>query len=511
MMKKGGCISSKPNIIIIMTDQQRADVSRREGFALDTTPFLDSMARQGGWFNHAYTSTPICAPARTSMFTGRFPNATRVRDNHALGHVVYEKDLIGVLSEKGYLKALIGKNHSHVRDVDFDYCFGLGHNRGTRFNCPEGDKFDMWRYKLRASVSLEPTPFPLKYQGPCMAVSEAQKWVKSVKKKPFFLWLTLPEPHNPYQVPEPYFSIFPTEKLPPTRTDSRVLKKKGFKWEWTKYIEERAFPGYEKHLPRVRSNYFGMLRLIDDQIKRFVEFLEKENLRKNTIIIFLSDHGDFVGEYGLMRKGPEMPNMLMRIPLFFTGPGIKACRTPHKAHVSIVDVMPTLCDALGVPFPRGVQGRSLWPMLTGKKYPGEEFKSVYAEQGIGGLHYTRDDKPEKNYERFGGTLNTGRPNFDELNSCSQSGMMRMVRKGDWKLTFDMQGNGQLYNLSNDPAELKNLYGNPGYSKIQSEMLAELLAWTLRAQDPLPMPNLYTMKTDPRNYWAKYRSNKNKSA
>ncbi|NOX97493.1 MAG: sulfatase-like hydrolase/transferase, partial [Nitrospirae bacterium] len=107
----------RPNIVIIMTDQQRADLSAREGYPLDTTPFLDSLARTGTDFNRAYTCMPVCAPARVSMFTGRYPSATRVRTNHNLEDVTYSQDLIDVLKKQGYKVGLSGKNHSHLTDA----------------------------------------------------------------------------------------------------------------------------------------------------------------------------------------------------------------------------------------------------------------------------------------------------------------------------------------------------------------------------------------------------------
>ena len=138
---------------------------------------------------------------------------------------------------------------------------------------------------------------------------------------PFFLWLSFPEPHNPYQVPEPYFSLFPPETLPPNATDASALESKGFKFQWTRHIGEVAFEDYAEQLPRARANYLGMLRLIDDQVRRFVSFLDDRGLRENTHLIFLSDHGDFVGEYGLVRKGPELPEVLTRIPIQLDGTG----------------------------------------------------------------------------------------------------------------------------------------------------------------------------------------------
>ncbi len=491
----------RPNIIIIMTDQQRADVSRREGFPLDTTPFLDSLARQGTWFNRAYTPMPACLPARVSMLTGRYPNATHARTNHNKEDAFYETDLYDLMRAQGYKTALCGKNHSHVDADRMDYCFELSHNGGWGEDRSDDEKaFDAYLTGLQHRADFNPAPFGVEVQCPYRSTSAAMHWLDPLKDDPFFLWLSFPEPHNPYQVPEPYFSMFPPDSLPPTLSDKSALDSKGFKYQWLRHIGEIAFDDYAEQLPRARANYFGMLRLIDDQIRRFFDYLEAQGLRENTIIIILSDHGDYVGEYGLVRKGAELPEVLTRVPFLVVGPDIVVSDQPHPAHISIVDIMPTVCEAIGVDLPRGVQGRSLWPLLTGQDYPAEEFASAYAEQGFGGLHYTADD----DFDPYEDGLNPV-VSFDELNGWSQSGTMRMLRKGDWKLIYDMQGRGQLYHLAEDPVELRNLYGQPEYAEIQAAMMAELLAWTLRAQDPLPYPRRrYKFKSDPRNYWSPYR-------
>ncbi|HET6428789.1 MAG TPA: sulfatase-like hydrolase/transferase [Phycisphaerae bacterium] len=494
---------TQPNIVLIMTDQHRADVCAREGYPLDTTPFMDSLAAEGVWFNRAYTCSPTCAPARVSMLTGRFPSATRVRTNHNVPDATYSRDMIDVLREAGYATAMCGKNHSHLTEDRVDHWFPLGHAAGHRRpgRTAQEEAFDQYLASLGHRADFHAAPFPVECQGPARAVADAQQWVRSAKDRPLFLWLTFAEPHNPYQVPEPYFDMFPPDSLPPVRAGVEAIEGKGFKWQWTKWQGRTGFQDYERQLPRARSNYFGMLRLIDDQVKRFVEFLDAEGLREDTLIVFVADHGDFVGEYGLVRKGPEVPECLMRVPMFVNGPGIAGGAGPHPAHVSIVDIFPTLCEMIGAAMPDGVQGRSLWPLLTGGDYPVEEFASVYGEQGFGGLHYTADDDRDPGEE---GAMRPGK-GFDCLNSWTQSGTMRMLRKGDWKLAFDMQGRGQLYNLAADPAELDDLYGRPEVADIQRELLADLLAWTLRAADPLPLPRTrYAMKTDPRNWWARHR-------
>jgi len=475
---------NKPNIVIIMTDQQRADLSAREGYALDTTPFIDSLARTGADFSRAYTSTPVFAPARVSLFTCRYPSATRVRTNHNLEDATYSRDLIDVLKELGYAVGISGKNHSHVDKRRWDFAAHFSHTGGDAPDRTPAEKaFDEWLDGLKHRTYCSPTPFPLECQGAYRAVTKAQDWIASIERKPFFLWLSFAEPHNPYQAPEPYYSMFPPDKLPPLKADESALASKSYSWRWLRKMWERAEADYTGTRARARANYHAMLRLIDDQARRFVGFLDERGLRDNTIIVFMSDHGDFVGEYGLLRKGPGLPECLARIPLFLTGPGIAAREKPLDAHVSICDIMPTLCDALDIPPPDGVQGRSLWPMLTGKQYPSDMFDSAYAEHGYGGKFITEDDDLDPVAE---GAL-TPDGAFDELNSWTQSGTTRMVRRGDWKFIADMDGNCELYNLKDDPAELVNLYGRRELADVQLELHAEMLKWLLRVQDPLPLP------------------------
>jgi len=486
----------RPNIIVIMTDQQRADVCAREGFPLNTTPFLDSLACEGTWFKRAYTSMPVCAPARVSFLTGRFPSAHHVRVNHHTQHAFYAQDLIDVMRANGYATAMIGKNHSHLKESRVDHWFWLMHKGGRGSQRTQEERaFDEYLEALNHGTATEPTPFPLACQCPYRAVTNAKEWIRSLRGRPFFLWLSFPEPHNPFQVPEPYFSLFPPASLPPVHVGKEALAIKGFKWQFCRALGEFIYPDYEELIPRTRANYFGMLRLIDDQVKRFVSFLEEEKLRERSIIVFLSDHGDFVGEYGLIRKGAGLPEVLTRIPLQFAGPGITARAEPCEAHVSIVDVMPTLCEAIGAPIPEGVQGRSLWRLLTGEDGAEDAFSSVFAEHGFGGLDYDWNDNPDFEQCLIPGPKG---PTFDCLNSYTQSGTMRMVRKGDWKLIFDSTGSGELYHLTEDPFELNNLFNSPAHTAVRCELLAELARWCLRVQDTLPHPEeKYRLKESPR--------------
>ena len=498
-------MDGRPNIVIIMTDQQQARLCAREGYPIDTMPFVDNLAKDGIWFSRAYAPNPTCVPARISMLTGRYPNATRVKANGFLNFATFEKDLFQVFKEQGYFTALVGKNHSHLTKDMTDFFYGSGHISAEDDNSND-ENLNFHRFftdNIGHHFSPDPTPHPVHVQFPYRCVDKATNWIKSNKntKNPFLLWLSFAEPHNPYQVPEPYYSMFPPQELPPVLANESVLNKKSYLFQRARRWQEKAFPILNQIIPRVRSNYMGMLRLIDDQIKRFTEFLEKEKLRENTVIIFVSDHGDFVGEYGLIRKGIELPEFLTRIPFVVNGPGISPLGH-HQAHVSLVDIFPTLCDMIGVNIPEGIQGKSLWPLLNGKDYPENEFNSAYAELGYGGLYVIYKgaikDKPmSRMYSKDG----VRRGSYNGANSWTQSGTMRMVRKGDWKLIFDMMGQGQLYNLVNDPAELNNVYGKENYAKIQQKLITELLTWVLRAQDPIPLPEKkYNYNQHPNNFW-----------
>lgn len=487
-----------PNIIIIMADQLRVDLMKREGYPLNTMPFADQMANAGTWFNRAYTAAPASGPARVSMLTGRFPSASHVKSNHNIQDAFYTEDLFDVARKQGYATALIGKNHSHLSKDRVDYWDPYNHGGQNSKNKSESGKaFDKYLGTLDMYANMEPSPHGVEAQLPYRMVTDASDWIGKQTEKPFLMWFSIAEPHNPYQTCEPYYSMFPPESLPKMRSSAKDRKTKGEEYELLAEMMELGHKDYQKNLQRLRSIYHGMLRMIDDQFARLVDELKKKGVYDNTIIIFIADHGDYVGEYGLMKKGVGLDDAIARIPMQWTGPGIKASAQPHGAHVSIIDIFPTLCEVMDAEIPIGVQGRSLWPLLQGKEYPREEFSSIMAEDGFGGMYYTKADATD--YKEEGAVGKKGFF-FDELNTWSQSGTMRMLRKGDWKLVYDMDGNGQLYNMIEDPSELNNLFTNSSYANIKNEMVEDLMRWNISAQDPLPIPrHRYRFKRNEHNY------------
>lgn len=490
--------SDKPNIVVIMTDQQRADLCGREGFPLEITPFVDKLSKQSAWFDKAYTVIPASTPARCSMLTGRFPNATHVRTNHNVRDMNFETDLVTVLKNNNYKTALVGKNHSYLKPTDLDFWSEYGHWGKNKVVTENERRVSDFLKNDAPGQYLDASPIPVSDQQPTQIIDETLQWIDSQKGNPFFVWVSFPEPHNPFQVCEPYYSMFSPEKIPFPGTSRKDIVKKGEKYQILAALEDASCPDLERDMPRIRGNYMGMIRLIDDQIKRLIETLKDNGLYENTIFVILSDHGDYCGEYGLIRKGAGLAECLTRIPMVWTGYKIAKQPEALDAHVSLADVFPTLCTAIGDIIPMGVQGRSLWPMLTGKDYPKEEFSSMIVQLGFGGEDVPLDNK--LTFQQEGALDTKGVARFDELNTWTQSGMSRMVRMNDWKLIMNSNGFGELYNLKKDPSELENLFGNKECAKQQSQLLTKMVAWELRLQDPLPIPRYrYHFKKNPFNY------------
>lgn len=474
----------KPNIIFIVCDQLSFGYTRATGFSLDTCPTLDRMQAGGVGLRHNYCTMPVCVPSRTSMLTGRWPEAHRVRMNLQSDAAFFEKDVYQVAKSQGYRTGLIGKNHTYLKKENLDVWHEYFHDGGPIY--PDSPKetadFDKWLKALNFNISEVQTPFPLEVQLPYRIVSDAIKFVDSSEGQPFILQLSIPEPHDPEQVSAPYWNLFPPESLPGRCAGPEALAHMGQRAQWEYREQQDSFPDTEKMWQRYRSNYFGALRMIDDQIKRLVEHLDDRGLTERTVVVITADHGDFLMNYGLGHKGVSLYETLTHTPQLWYGYGIKHNLAALKAFTSMADLMPTLCEVMGAEIPHGVQGRSLWPLLRGEPFPEEEFRSIYSGVGVGGLYYEdSDDIP------YSAAHDASRPGmFDELNKVTQSGNQKMVRMGDWKLVYDMMGYGQLYNLRQDPCELHNLFGKPELAHVRTDLMAELAMWAIRLQDSLPM-------------------------
>ena len=496
-----------PNIILIIADQFSYGLSKSSGYPLNTTPTLDRMQEAGVGFQRNYCTIPACVPSRTSMLTGRWPDAHRVRMNLQPKAAVFESDIYQVMKSRGYRTGLIGKNHSYLSPSDVDVWSeytheGGPHGPGTSRHYAE---FDRYLHDLHYNIAESPAPLGVEVQLPYRIVSEAIEFIDSSKGKPFFLQVSIPEPHDPEQVPAPYWNMFPPEAIPGRCGGPEVLPKLGFRLQWQYRMQQDASPQTEPEWRRYLSNYMGALRMVDDQIKRLTDHLHREDLIRRTLVIFTADHGDSLMNFGIAHKGLGLYEPVIHTPLIWYGFGIQPSAAVAGAFTSMADLMPTLCEVVNAEVPLGVQGRSLWPLLRGESFPAEEFRSIFTSLGVGGLYYEESDQVP-----LSAGENPNGASFDELNMVTQSGNQKMVRMGDWKLVYDMMGYGQLYNLKEDPCELHNLFGESAVTAKQGELMAELAMWVIRAQDSLPtgpQNNKYQTKwSTVHNWYSPYRRN-----
>lgn len=496
-------MSNRPDIVICMSDQMRFDLRKSKGFALDTMPYLDSLSSEGLEFDKAYTPNPTCMPARVSMFTGRVPSAHHVRTNHNAQDAVYTQDMLDVLKSLGYRTALCGKNHSHLRPSDFDFARVNGHlgiEDGHEINEKEQEVDDFLK-TLDFCDSATPSPQSVEEQLPYRNVSDFFTFFDKCRAegKPSFTWLSFAEPHNPYQVPYPYFDKFPPHSLPEIETSRDDLEGKDQSYEFMDWAWDRVYKEDRKErILRDRSNYYGMLSLIDDQIRRLVEGIRARGALDDTLIIILSDHGEFIGEYGLIRKGCNVAQLLAHIPMVILGHGVSQRGIDGKDFVSIIDIFPTICDMLGVDIPFGVQGKSFLPILSGDRYPEKDFSIAYSESGFGGLFWDREKDALTPVEEGATECYS---TFDCLNTWTQSGQTRMVVKGHYKYILNMMGQEWLYDIEKDPLERNNLIGREDMIPIAYDLSRELAAEMMRKSDDIPScAHRYRTKNHPKRYF-----------
>jgi len=505
---------SGPNILLIQTDQQTAETLSLYGNPVLQTPALERLAEKGVVFELAFCNYPACSPSRSSMFTGRYASTIGVHANHMLINP-NETTLPQVLKENGYQTAIIGKNHAFMNDAAgsyypdsvpekasllrqvFDYVRLAEHGHmvdGYR-NDPESIAAHEWARRNCWNSPLGHGANPARPEK-CGTYLLGQSMVDYLEKgrepgKPFFAWLSFPDPHTPYQVPEPYASMIDPADVPLPPKDNLDGKPERQKVMHVMDAMDRAD---DDLIRKVRAIHYGMIKFIDDTLATLFAKMESLGLMENTIIVFTSDHGDSMGAHGLIQKHNGFYDSFTHVPFIVYAPGYEGPkRTGHM--VELVDVMPTLLEMAGVPVPYGCQGRSLAPLLRSQRdYVPREY--VVMESGEEGESPKLADM-------------TGRPEhpFDERYFvwCAYRdawlGKGKSIRTRDWKLNIYANGEGELYDMKSDPHELTNLFGDPAYDPIVHRLERKLLLWSMAKEDRLPMNTTVTL-----NYEDKMKEN-----
>jgi arylsulfatase A-like enzyme len=276
---------------------------------------------------------------------------------------------------------------------------------------------------------------------------------------PWLMSVNIFQPHHPFFPTEEYLSHYDPKKVPTPAYREGELKNKPI----FQAVDHRGAYGgsaisFEKTSPEVHQEiiaaYYAMIEQVDTDMGRMMQALEETGQADNTIVIFMSDHGEMLGDHGIYLKGPYFYDCLTRVPLMIRWPGHFKQNTKVDALVELVDLAPTLLEAAGIPVSSGMQGRSLMPLLTGKTT--EHRDSVYMEY------------------------------FDANATYEIPPMLTSVRTTKWKLTYcDKPRTGELYDLEEDPGEFNNLWGDPHARDAQEMMMHTLVGRMIETTDPLP--------------------------
>jgi len=482
----------QPNILVIMTDQQKATSSHLYGNTFCDTPALARLADEGVLFEHAFTPHPLCVPARVSLWTGQYPHAHGCRRNETLMPAGAEH-AFQLWKQAGYHCGLIGKNHCFDRAEDvalFDTWCEVSHGGLPQPGFNKGMEWFRPREGIRAAHTMRAdmtpqnprfgyavTDFPLGDYATGLIAGQTTRFLEQHKDEPFALWVSFPDPHEPWVAPAQYAALFPLEKvaLPPWRDDefgesaperNRVL------YEMLGFTDDAIEDVYG-----LLSVYYGMVRFIDDAVGQIIAALDALDLRKNTIVVFLSDHGDFMGEHRMQCKGGVFYDCLTRVPLIMSYPGVIPAGKRDDSMANLVDVVPTLLQLQGIPVPRAMQGQPL-PTVTAT----EPRDVTFSEYGAGGPPFRMSDLHQMPRPYGRETL------IRSLQWREAEGRRKMARTREWKYVHDPMGDrDELYHLADDPAELNNVVDDGAHRDVVAAMQQRLLRWSVQTEDSPPVP------------------------
>lgn len=475
-------MSSRKNILLILSDQQRLDTVSAYGLNdICRTPHIDRLAARGVRFNNAYTPTAICSPARTSVHTGLYPHHHGVTGN-SMSIRAGVRGLPDYLNPAGYRCGYAGKWHvdeavgpSEVGYVGQDfmgYAFpGSGLLPGLQFGAVPRTGNPYADYLRERGMELptvshryvgtnpgcqDQEMFAL-HNGPvesCIEYFVAEETIRVIDdltkpgdEQPFFLWANFWGPHTPCLVPEPYFSMYNPDDIPEHPSYRETWEGKPYRQQLIERMWGLGDLGW-RGFQEIGARYFGHCTLIDDQVGRIVDHLAARGLLEDTVIIYSADHGDCLGAHKLIEKGEFMYDEIYNIPLVVAHPGCTAPGSVNDDFVYLHELTPTFLEIAGVENAQ-MDGQSFLPAMLGDATPNgrEEVYCVFHR------HFTHAEQ-------------------------------RMVRTRTHQFTFNSADAGELYDLTADPYQLHNVYDQPAYDAVRLDLMARMSRYMKDLGDPL---------------------------
>jgi choline-sulfatase len=457
------------NVLLIMTDQHTPGALGIQGDSVAKTPHLDELARSGVRFNHAYCTDPVCVPSRASLLTGLYAHHHKAYNN-ATPWPFDKKTMAHAFGQAGYMTGLIGKMHFvDAQTHGFDY--RLDFNDWYQYLGP--------KTRLRAEEIVDPNSGSGLPQIDDLWIDYGDPWTGTIERdnregyvstgrisalaeqdhfesfvaresirflknhgteQPFFLISSFLKPHDPFMPAERFEKMFHAEEmtLPATwdKTDLNTVPK------FIRNLIQYNSPTPEVHDPEKAkahiAYYYANLAQADDCVGKVLGALHDLGLDEDTIVLYTADHGEMLGNHGLWQKD-VFYDPSAGIPLICRVPGVTpenaACKTP----VSLVQVFATLTDLCGIPHPAGLDGSSFADALHNPHETKDA--EIFAELGSPGGH--------RGY---------------------------MIRSGNYKYCYYPNDMAELYDLSVDPEEMKNLALFPEHKERVDALQAKLFAW-----------------------------------
>jgi arylsulfatase A-like enzyme len=449
-----------PNIVFIIADQMRGDALGSLGHPNVHTPNLDAMAAEGVLFKNFFVNNPVCAPSRMSFFTSLYPHQ-HGKITNTDGELIQSLDqsMFGYFKERGYRIGWFGKNHhSHAKPLmaELDTVKGRNKEPFRSYN-----KFVPPHWHSDFPWPKEDTYAPMTTQDGINFIQEAKA------DEPFFLYLSYLDPHPPYMAPAEYTSKYCSDDIelppfiPPSNLSPRLEEE---------YRLRRFDKLTEADLKETMRYYYAAIEWgVDYQIGQVLQALRDQGMMDNTIVVFSSDHGDFMGEYHMVRKGMFLYDALLHVPFIWYAPGIISQGIQSEVMTQSVDLYPTLVELTGGKIPEGLFGRSLKPFLTGQTEDEEDF-AVYAFTAYNDLPKNYFDHPVPYYNP-----DSDEPFHYRVQHLTWEGKHQtaMIRTKDWKLILSETRPLELYHMNGSWTEKENIANNPDYANIITSLKIKL--------------------------------------
>ena len=450
--------TDRPNILWFCTDQQRFDTIGALGNEHVRTPNIDRFLAESTTFTHAHCQSPICTPSRASFMTGMYPSRIHNCRNGNDTWPNHPPLISKILADSGYTCGLVGKFHllsSGKRTeprLDDGYSYWK-FSHAPRDDWETGHDYADWVREQGGDLDAmraNPDNVPTEFHQTTWGAVRSMEFIRdncnpsgAQDGKPWMLSVNIYDPHPPYVPPRSYADHFKAEDMPGPHYEPSDIKTQE-KLAAVDFQNEVRTP--EEHEAKQKlADYYAMIEQIDDRFAEIMQVLEETGQAENTLVIFTSEHGDGLGDHGLMFKGCRFYEGLVRVPLIMRWPGRIKEGLQSDALVELTDLTSTVADAAGVELPEAAQGSSLLPIATGEADPDHHRDSVRCEY-FDALdpHFT------------GGTETT---------------YGTMYRDKRYKLSiYHSQGVGELYDMQEDPWEHNDLWDSPEHRDIRDQLI-----------------------------------------